>query len=133
MQHRLNLRIKTRQNVHPRTLVAFIIENSEQHYPILPYHWQHLGLTPTPNISFETLTSRWTESMPCFASLLIELKSNEAQAKITQIITGHSGALMKLSAYDEYVNASTGKIQPKGKGKGGEGKRRKAELASTLR
>ena len=49
------------------------------------------------------------------AEFLIELRLNEEQEKITQI-------LMRPSEYDEYVNASKGKVQSKAKGKGGEGK-----------
>ena len=40
------------------------------------------------------------------SEFLIELKLNEEQEKITQIVTGNSGTQMKPSAYDEYVNAS---------------------------
>ena len=52
---------------------------------------------------------------------LIELKLYEEQNKITQIVTGSSGSV-KLSMYDDYINASKGKIHSKGKGKGGSGK-----------
>ena len=55
------------------------------------------------------------------AEFLIELKLNEEQDKIAQIVTGSSGAA-KHSMYDEYVNASKGKVPSKGKGKGGDGK-----------
>ena len=55
------------------------------------------------------------------SEFLIELKLNEEQ-KITQTVTGSSNAQTKPSAYDEHVNASKGKVQQKGKGKGGEGK-----------
>ena len=54
------------------------------------------------------------------AEFLIELKLNEEQDKIAQILTGSSGAA-KHSVYDEYVNASKGKVPSKGKGKGGDG------------
>ena len=50
------------------------------------------------------------------AELLIELKLNEEQDKITQIVTSTSGAV-KHSMYDEYVNASKGKVPSKGKAK----------------
>ena len=56
------------------------------------------------------------------SEVLIELKVNEEQEKITQIVTGNSGTQVKPSAYDEYINASKGKVQQKGKGKGGDGK-----------
>ena len=65
------------------------------------------------------------------SAFLIELKLNEEQEKITQIVTGSSGAQMKPSLYDEYVNASKGKVQQKGKGKGRR-ERWKAELANAL-
>ena len=55
------------------------------------------------------------------AEFLIELKLNEEQDKITPIVTGSNGAA-KHSMYDEYVNASKGKVPSKGKGKGGDGK-----------
>ena len=49
----------------------------------------------------------------------MEVKLSEEQGKIAQIVTGATGTQMKPTAYDEYVNASRGKIQ-KGKGKGSE-------------
>ena len=55
------------------------------------------------------------------SEFLIEVKLSEEQDKIAQIVTGSNGAQMKPTAYDEYVNASKGKIQ-KGKGKGSDGK-----------
>ena len=56
------------------------------------------------------------------SEFLIERKLNEEQEKIIQIVTGNSGAQMKPSVYDEYVNANKGQVQQKGKGRGGEGK-----------
>ena len=44
-QHRLNLFIKTRQNVHHRTLVAFVIETMSAVIQTLSNHWQYLGLS----------------------------------------------------------------------------------------
>ena len=55
------------------------------------------------------------------AEFLIELKLHEEQDKIAQIVTGSSGTV-KHSMYDEYINASKGKVSAKGKGKQGEGK-----------
>ena len=55
------------------------------------------------------------------AQFLIELKLNEEQDKISQIVTGSSGAA-KHSMYDEYINASKGKVPSKGKDKGGDSK-----------
>ena len=49
MQHRLNLCIKTRQNVHPRTIVAFVIE--------------------TTNSITQTIEPLATSGMPCTASI----------------------------------------------------------------
>ena len=42
MQHRLNLCIKTKQNVHPRTVVAFVNETLSS-ITVLPYGGQCLG------------------------------------------------------------------------------------------
>ena len=45
MQHRLNLCIKTKQNVHPRTLVPFVIETLSaviQHYRTIGNIWDAL-------------------------------------------------------------------------------------------
>ena len=64
--------------------------------------------------------SRSSYSMP--SEFLIELKLNEEQEKITQIATGSNNAQMKLSAYDEYVNANKGKVQQRVKGKEETGK-----------
>ena len=47
------------------------------------------------------------------AEFLIELKLHEEQDKIAQIITGSSGTA-KCSMYDEYINASKGKVPSKG-------------------
>ena len=46
------------------------------------------------------------------AEFLIELKLHEEQDKITQIVTGSNGSV-KLSTYDEYINASKGKVPSK--------------------
>ena len=48
------------------------------------------------------------------AEFLIELKLHEEQDKIAQIVTGSSGTA-KHSMYDEYINASKGKIPVQGK------------------
>ena len=50
------------------------------------------------------------------AEFLIELKLHEEQDKIAQIVTG-STTTLNHSMYDEYVNASKGKVPSKGKGK----------------
>ena len=36
MQHRLNRCIKTKQNAHPRTIVAFVNDTLEWSYAVLP-------------------------------------------------------------------------------------------------
>ena len=64
------------------------------------------------------------------AEFLIELKLHEEQDKIAQIVTG-SSSTVKHSMYDEYINASKGKVPVKGKdkqedGKGGKSKWRAA-------
>ena len=43
MQHRLNLCIKTKQNVHPKTIVAFVNDTLERHCTVLSYSAQYLG------------------------------------------------------------------------------------------
>ena len=63
------------------------------------------------------------------AEFLIELKLHAEQDKITQIVTGSSGTA-KHSVYDEYINASKGKIPVKGKGKQGDGKGGKSNWRS---
>ena len=50
------------------------------------------------------------------AEFLIELRLHEEQDKIAQIVTG-SSSTVKHSMYDEYINASKGKVLAKGKGK----------------
>ena len=61
-----------------------------------------------PSINCESPTSPWTESTSC-AEFLIELKLNEEQEKIAQIVR------CEAHMYDEYVNASKGKVPSKGK------------------
>ena len=45
------------------------------------------------------------------SGFLIEVKLNEEQDKITQIVTGVNDTQVKPSAYDEHINASKGKAQ----------------------
>ena len=123
MQHRLNLCKKTKQNVHPRALVAFVIETLRlsafiQYYRTIGSIWDSLYAKHQlrdSDIALDRIYSMLSE-------FLIELKLNEEQEKITQIVTSSNNAQMKPSAYDEYVSASKGKVQQKGKGRGGEGK-----------
>ena len=120
MQHRLNLCIKTKQNVHPRTIVAFVNETLSgvtQCYRTVGNIWDSLYSKHQLRESNITLDRVYT----MLAEFLIELKLNEEQGKITQIVTGSNGAA-KHSMYDEYINASKGKVPSKGKGKGGDGK-----------
>ena len=60
------------------------------------------------------------------AEFLIELSLHEEQDKIAQIVTGTSSTV-KHSIYDEYINASKGKVPAKGKGKQGDGKGSKSK------
>ena len=48
------------------------------------------------------------------AVFLIELRLHEEQDKIAQIVTGSSSSV-KASMYNEYINASKGKVPTKGK------------------
>ena len=64
MQHRLNLCIKTKQNVHPRTIVAFVndtLSGVTQYYRTVVTS----GTVYTPSISSASPTSPWTESTSC--------------------------------------------------------------------
>ena len=55
------------------------------------------------------------------SEFLIDVQPSKEQDKITQVVTGASGAQMKPTTYDEYISASKGKAQ-KGKGKGTDSK-----------
>ena len=113
--------IKTRQSVHPRTLVAFVIETMNgiiQYYRAIGSIWDSRYSKRQLRDSDITLDQVYNMR----SDFLIELKLNEEQEKITQIVTGGSGTQMKPSAHDEYINVSKGKVQQKGKGRGGEGK-----------
>ena len=120
MQHRLNLCIKTRQNVHPRTIVAFVndtLSGITQYYRTVGNIWDSLyGKHQLRESSF-TLDRVYA----MLAEFLIELKFHEEQDKIAQIVTG-SSSTVKHSMYDEYINASKGKVPVKGKCKQGDGK-----------
>ena len=90
MQYRLNLCIKTKQNVHPRTVVAFVNETLS-------------GITQY----YRTVGNIWDSlyGKHQLREFLIELKLHEEQDKIAQIVTG-SSSTVKHSMYDEYINAS---------------------------
>ena len=120
MQHRLNLFIKTKQHVHPRTVVAFVndtLSGVTQYYRTVSNIWD--SLYSKHQLRDSNITPDRVYVM--LAEFLIELKLNEEQDKITQIVTRSNGAV-KHSMNDEYVNASEGKVPSKGKGKGGDGK-----------
>ena len=100
MQHRLN----PKQNVHPRTIVAFVNETLSgitQYYRTVGNVWHNLYVKHQLRESSITLDRVYT----MLAEFLIELKLNEEQDKIAQIVTGSSGTV-KHSMYDEYINAS---------------------------
>ena len=67
MQHRLNLCIKTKQNVHPRTIVAFVNDT----LVALPSTIAQLAISGTvsmASINCESPTSLWIGSAPCLQS-----------------------------------------------------------------
>ena len=120
MQHRLNLCMKTGQQVHPRTIVTFVQEvlsGITQYYRTVGNIWDTLYLKHQLRESNLTLDRVYAMQ----AEFLIELRLHEEQDKITQIVTG-SGTSVKHSIYDEYVSASKGKVPAKGKGKQKDGK-----------
>ena len=115
MQHRLNLCIKTKQNVHPRTIVAFVndtLSGVTQYYRTVGNIWDSLYSKHQLRESNITLDRVYV----MLAEFLIELKLHEEQDKLIQIVTGSNGAA-KHSMYDEYVNASRGKVPLTGKAK----------------
>ena len=104
MQHRLNLCIKTRQNVHPRALVAFVIETMSdiiQYYRTIAKVWDSLYSKHQLQDSDITLDRVYN----MLSEFLIELKLNEEQKKITQIVTGAS---RKVRAEGEKEVSRTG-------------------------
>ena len=120
MQRRLNLCMKTKQNVHPRTIVAFVndtLSGITQYYRTVGNIWDSLYSKHQLRESNITLDRVYG----MLAEFLLKLKLREEQDKIAQIVTGSSGAV-KHSMYDEYINANKGKIPVKGKGKQGDGK-----------
>ena len=120
MQHRLNLCMKTGQQVHPRTIIIFVQEvlsGITQYYRTVGNIWD--SLYQKHQLRDSNLTLERVYAM--LAEFLIELRVYEEQDKITQIVTGSSTAV-KHSMYDEYVSASKGKVPAKGKGKQRDGK-----------
>ena len=113
MQHRLNLCIKTKQNEHPRTIVAFVNDTLGGNTQIWDSLYGKHQLRES-NITLDRVYAM-------LAEFRIELKLHEEQDKIAQIVTG-SSTTVKHSMYDEYINASKGKVPVKGKGKQVDGK-----------
>ena len=99
--------------MHPRTIVAFVNETLSgitQYYRTVGNVWDSLYAKHQLRESNITLDRVYT----MLAEFLIELKLHEEQDKIAQIVTGSSGTA-KHSMYDEYINASKGKILSKEK------------------
>ena len=98
MQHRLNLCIKTKQNVHPRTIVAFVndtLSGITQYYRTVGNIWDSLygkHQLRESNITLDRVYAMLVE-------FLIELKLHEEQDKIAQIVTGSSSTVHSM--YDE--------------------------------
>ena len=129
MQHRLNLCMKTGQQVHPRTIVTFVQEalsGITQYYRTVGNIWDSLYLKHQLRESNLTLERVYAT----LAEFLIELRLHEEQEKTAQVVTG-SSSTVKHSMYDEYINASKGKVPVKGKGKQGEGKGAKSKWRPT--
>ena len=125
MQHRLNLCMKTGQQVHPRTIITFVQEvlsGITQYYRTVGNIWDSLYLKHQLRESNLTLERVYA----MLAEFLIELRLHEEQDKITQIVTG-SSSTVKHSMYEEYITASKGKVPAKGKGKQGDGKGAKSK------
>ena len=120
MQHRLNLCMKTGQQVHPRTVITFVQEvlsGITQYYRTVGNLWDSLYLKHQLRESNLTLERVYA----MLAEFLIELRLHKDQDKIAQIVTG-SSSTVKHSMYEEYINASKGKVPAKEKGKQGDGK-----------
>ena len=68
MQHRLSLCIKTKQNVHPRTIVVFVNDTLSgiTQYDIVPLGTS--GTVSMPSINCENPTSLWIGSALCLRS-----------------------------------------------------------------
>ena len=110
MQHRLNLRIKTKQNnLHPQTLVAFVTESLSA---IIHYHRTIGNMRDNLYNKHQMRDSDIMDRVyNMLSEFLIEVKLSEEQDKTAQTVTGANGTQMKPTTYDEYVNASKGKVQ----------------------
>ena len=132
MQHRLNLCMKTGQQVHPRTIITFVQEvlsGITQYYRTVGNIWESLYLKH--QLRDSNLTIERVYAM--LAEFLIELRSHEEQDKIVQIVTG-SSSTVKHSMYDEYINASKGKVRSqrsmrRPKARDGDGKGSQVQVA----
>ena len=109
--------MKTGQHVHPRTIITFVQEVLSGYYRTVGNIWDALSLMHQLRESNLTLDRVYA----MLAEFLIELRLHEEQDKISQIVTGSSTSV-KHSMYDEYINASKGKVPTKGKGKQRDGK-----------
>ena len=92
MQHRLSLCIKTKQNVHPRTVVAFVNETLSsiaQYYRTVGSIWD--SLYGKHQMRESNLTLERVYAM--LAEFLIELKLHEEQDKIAQTVTRSSSTV----------------------------------------
>ena len=110
---------------HPRTIVTFVQEvlsGITQYYRTVGNNWDSLYLKH--QLRESNLTLKKVYAM--LAEFLIELRLHEEQDKIAQIVTG-SSSTVKHSMYEEYINASKGKVPAKGKGKQGDGKGAKSK------
>ena len=110
-------------------MVAFVIETLSavtQYYRAIGNIWDTLYTKHQLRDSDITLD----RVNVMISEFLIEVQLNEEQDKITQIVIGASKTHVKPKVYNEYVNASKGKIQ-KGKGKGAEGNQMDATLDIT--
>ena len=84
MQHRLNLCIETKQNVHPRTFVAFVVQTMSaviQYYCAVGNMWGVLCAKHQLRDSDITLDRIYS----MLSEFMIELRLNEEQEKITQL------------------------------------------------
>ena len=111
--------------MHPRTIITFaqeVLSGITQYYRTVGNIWDSLYLKH--QLRESTLTLERVYAM--LAEFLIELKLHEEQDKIAQIVT-RSSSTVKHSMYDEYINASKGKVPNKGKGKQGDGKGTKSK------
>ena len=100
--------VKTGQQVQPRTIITFVqdvMSGIIQYYRTVGNIWDSLYIKHQLRESNLTLDRVYA----MLAEFLIELKLHEEQDKITQIVTG-SSSTFKRSMYDEYINASKGKV-----------------------